>query len=211
METQEVIIKTKKIQSYFRGEIRKDYFPLDGSKFHIECKSYSGGAHKSYSILDVMDFKADSKEEIVRQLKSFSRKNKLVLEFPKPAKEKAVKPVQSTPAVKPWQNITAQENIARLPAKCLGILPATGEVIWIVAGELGFYPLSQTKQDEIRLVKKTKFQTNSEFCDMMNERDGITKAQRKAMEWGSMFGWAHGLAMPEHYNEKGEIIKEFSN
>lgn len=207
----EIIIRTKRINSYFSGEIKSGYFPLDGNKFYVSCVTYSGGRKKQYSILDVIEFKADTETQILKQVKTFVKKHNLVLEFPK----QEVKPLKGKKALsvtsEKWKQMSAQENISRLPEKCLGILPATGEVIWIVAGELGYYPISQVKQDEIRLVKKNKEQTNSEFVDMMNARDGITKSERTAMEWGSMFGWGHGLAMPEHYDLKGNIIKEFTN
>lgn len=36
---------------------------------------------------------------------------------------------------------------------------------------------------------------------------GVTKAQRKAMEWGSQFGFESGLADSERYDKNGKYLK----
>lgn len=73
-----VILRTKKIRSYFRGIIIKTYFALHGTKYIVTCQSYSG--HND-SILSVLDFKADTKEELLTQLRVFKKEQDLILEL----------------------------------------------------------------------------------------------------------------------------------
>ena len=105
---------------------------------------------------------------------------------------------------------TTQEIIAKLPAECWGVLPSNQTIIKIKAGEMGYYPLKYDLNDNGGFTKVGIFQITSDkpqtadaLADWMNEENGITKAQRKAMEWGSQFGWDHGLANPEAYDVSG--------
>ena len=50
-----------------------------------------------------------------------------------------------------------------------------------------------------------------EWCDLLNERLGVTKSQRKGMEVGSMFGFDVYGINPDYYdfcNSAQEVIKE---
>lgn len=96
--------------------------------------------------------------------------------------------------------MTAQENIKRLPARCYGKLLVNNTIVIIKAGEQGYYPVKYQPPLD-------KGQTIDEFIDIVNADDGVTIQQRKAMEWGSNFGWDSDLAMSEAYNKKGNIIK----
>lgn len=74
-----VILRTKRLGSYFRGVVMKCYFPMHGHKFFTSCVSGSGGG-RSVSLLSVMDFKADTENGLLRQLHAFKRKHNLILE-----------------------------------------------------------------------------------------------------------------------------------
>jgi hypothetical protein len=93
--------------------------------------------------------------------------------------------------------MTAQENIARLPKQCYGKLLIDNSIIIIKAGESGFY--------NVKSQPNLRGQSVDEFIDSANKSDGVTVQQRKAMEWGSQFGWNLPLAMPEKYDENGKI------
>lgn len=96
---------------------------------------------------------------------------------------------------------TTQQVIASLPAECFGVLPATKEVIKIKAGEIGFYKVCQPPAHVIG-------SDMAAFVDKLNAEDGITKAQRQAMQHGSMFGWHTHAANPENYTEDGTLRKD---
>lgn len=86
------------------------------------------------------------------------------------------------------------KNIDKLPEMCYGVLNTSNELIIIKRGESGYYrtnyPAAKTRKD------------TEEWCDELNERMDITKAQRKAMECGSMFGWDVPGADPDCYINK---------
>ncbi|PER55641.1 hypothetical protein CN495_07765 [Bacillus thuringiensis] len=73
-----------------------------------------------------------------------------------------------------------------LPEICYGTLETTGETIIIKAGETGY-----VKSEDQRPA------------DDLNEILEVTKAEKKAMEWGSMYGWDTPGANPDRYNEDG--------
>lgn len=106
---------------------------------------------------------------------------------------------------------TAQENIAQLPVECWGILPADQSLIKITAGESGYRPTKGDKKWLEQGLKLHGVKTTDELADVLNKTSGITKAQRKAMEWGSMFGWGHGLADPDRYDEEGKPRKKMAS
>jgi hypothetical protein len=88
---------------------------------------------------------------------------------------------------------------AGLPEECFGVLKATNELIVIKRGEMGYYP--QRPENE---------PWGAENVDHINEDRGITKAQRSAMEAGSLFGWDVPMADPSRYDEEGKWIKSFN-
>ncbi len=93
----------------------------------------------------------------------------------------------------------AQENLSKLPAECLSVLNTTGEAILIRAGERGYYPIIHQPSILLR-----EGETMDAYADRMNAEDGISKAQRRAMEAGSMFGWEVPAADCEHpSNQEG--------
>lgn len=76
----------------------------------------------------------------------------------------------------------------KLPEECFGVLNTTGETIMIRRGESGYFP-----QDGLKWAD----------ADELNETLGITKAERKAMEMGSMYGWDVPASNPEMYDDNG--------
>jgi hypothetical protein len=99
---------------------------------------------------------------------------------------------------------TAQENIKLLPARCFGKLLMDNSIIIIAAGENGYHQVSEPPPIN-------SDQSIDDFINEINAEDGITINQRKAMEWGSQFGWGHGLANPDRWDENGKPIKGLFN
>lgn len=64
-----------------------------------------------------------------------------------------------------------------LPKQCYGVNLATGLVIAIKRGEQGFYALEEPPF------------ADEDTINTLNARMGVSVAQRKAMEFGSVFGW----------------------
>lgn len=84
-----------------------------------------------------------------------------------------------------WSIQTEQERFAPkvaegLPELCFSTLASNGQLICIRRGESGYYPSQWDTGDKER---------NVELADELNERRGVTPAQRQAMEIGSMAGW----------------------
>ena len=97
-----------------------------------------------------------------------------------------------------WQIQTEEEcfgpKLAEgLPEMCFSVLPDTGALICIKRGESGYYPSDWSTGDRER---------NIQIRDDANESMGVTDAQRKAMEAGSMFGWHVPGADPAAYQEQ---------
>lgn len=83
-----------------------------------------------------------------------------------------------------WSIQTEQERFAPkvaegLPELCFSTLASNGQLICIRRGESGYYPSQWDTGDKER---------NVELADELNERRGVTPAQRQAMEIGSMHG-----------------------
>ena len=94
-----------------------------------------------------------------------------------------------------WSIQTEQERFAPkvaegLPELCFSTLASNGQLICIRRGESGYYPSEWETGDKER---------NVEEADRLNERMGVTPAQRMAMEIGSMAGWDVPGADPKNY------------
>ena len=94
-----------------------------------------------------------------------------------------------------WSIQTEEERFspkiaAGLPELCFSTLQTTGQLICIKRGESGYYPSEWDTEDKER---------NVELEDELNEKLGVTPAQRQAMEIGSMAGWDVPGADPKNY------------
>ncbi len=104
-----------------------------------------------------------------------------------------------------------------LPESCYGMLLVDNSLIIINALESGYHKVvtQPTKAfleqelgkngDPVGFINSAQdmAEAMNDFIDMINSEKGVTKAQRKAMEWGSQFGWSHGLSNPDSYDEDG--------
>lgn len=88
----------------------------------------------------------------------------------------------------------------RLPQLCLSIHPSTGDLINIRRGERGFYASDWNIPGNRERNERT--------AELMNAKWGVTKAQAKAMEAGSAFGWDCPAADPRRYDEQGNPQKQ---
>lgn len=85
-----------------------------------------------------------------------------------------------------------------LPEYSFAVLKANNnEVIMIHRYQKGYSPTREGNEPWY----------GQETADEMNRKHGITKAQAKAMEAGSMFGWNIPAANPAFYNEDGTFKK----
>ena len=99
-----------------------------------------------------------------------------------------------------WEVLTEQERFAPKfeadpPEMCFSTLPSTGQLICIKRGKPG-YALSEWGTSDSGW--------NAEIADELNERLGVTPAQRQAMEIGSMVGWDAPGADPAAWENKTE-------
>ena len=67
-----------------------------------------------------------------------------------------------------------------LPHNCFYVLESTGELVYIINGQMGYFP-SIWSTDNI--------ERNRETAAYMNEKLGLTLPQVEAMINCSMFGW----------------------
>ena len=94
-----------------------------------------------------------------------------------------------------WEVLAEQERFSPkiadgLPEMCFSTLETTGELICLKRGEFGYYPSDWSTDDPDR---------NREIADYNNTRLGVSDAQKKAMEIGSMQGWGVPGADPACY------------
>ena len=80
---------------------------------------------------------------------------------------------------------------AKLPEMCYSVLNTTNEIIVVKRGETGYYPTNWEPAKDRKAAE--------EWCDLLNERLEVTKAQRKGMEVGSMFGFDVPGINPDYY------------
>ena len=103
-----------------------------------------------------------------------------------------------------WDILTEKERFGPkfaegLPDLCFSTLASTGELICIKRGERGYYPSDWSTEDRAE---------NKALADYNNARLGITDAQRKAMECGSMSGWDVPGADPAAYESQEQTKQE---
>lgn len=91
---------------------------------------------------------------------------------------------------------TVEKTFDGLPEMCWGILESTNELIVIKRGVRGYFP--QREENAKYPVENLEF---------LNEQLGVSKAQQKAMQSGSMFGWDIPASNPSNYDEEGNYIK----
>lgn len=91
------------------------------------------------------------------------------------------------------QELFSPELVDGLPELCFSTLASTGELICIKRGESGYYPSDWSTDAPAQ---------NRELADYNNERLGVTREQRLAMECGSMHGWDVPGADPGYYEQK---------
>lgn len=84
-----------------------------------------------------------------------------------------------------------------LPERCFGVAEATGEIVILIKGEMGYCPAG-ARPEGVPL---------REGADALNEAMGVTKAQAAAMLAGSLFGWDTPAADPKNYDEQGQPIR----
>lgn len=85
------------------------------------------------------------------------------------------------------------ETAAGLPDICMGICPGRPQAVFLKRGELGYYPSELPADDKI--------------VNEQNEQLGVTRIQRTAMEYGSMFGWHIPGADPVAMGRIGAKLK----
>lgn len=103
-----------------------------------------------------------------------------------------------------WDILTEKERFdpklaEGLPDLCFSTLASTGELICIKRGERGYYPSDWSTEDRAE---------NKALADYNNARLGVTDAQRKAMECGSMSGWDVPGADPAAYQSQEQTKQE---
>lgn len=89
-----------------------------------------------------------------------------------------------------------KDTFEGLPEACWIEHPMRKELVVVKRGVMGFFP---QKEDVLPYDIEVK--------DYLNEGLGVTKAQEKAMEKGSMFGWDVPASNPANYDEEGNYIK----
>ena len=87
-------------------------------------------------------------------------------------------------------------NFAALPSVCFGTHPTEGALILLKKGETGYWPAQGYSAGRM---------TWDELADHLNGRLGVTRAQRAAMEAGSIFGFHIPAADPARYDDEGRF------
>lgn len=84
-----------------------------------------------------------------------------------------------------------------LPETCYATLPMDGSLTLLKRDVEGYWPAEGYSMG--------LFQSWDEVADFLNEKRGVTKAQRAAMEAGSMWGFHIPAADPRRYDENGKL------
>lgn len=83
---------------------------------------------------------------------------------------------------------TIKEIYEELPDICFSKMKTTNKIVVIKKGESGYYPSEKYE--------------NHDNVDELNENIGVSKAQMRAMEMGSMYGWNIKGIDPKLHEEK---------
>ena len=94
--------------------------------------------------------------------------------------------------------MSADDDEHGLPWSCYGTHPTDGTLILIRRHVTGYW--------DAEGYSMGAFDTWSAVADALNERRGVTRAQRAAMESGSMFGFDTAAADPSRYDELGRFL-----
>lgn len=87
--------------------------------------------------------------------------------------------------------------MSKYPDYCFICLKTSNEVVVVHPYTKGYSPTREGNQPWY----------GQETADLANAERGITKAQARAMEMGSMFGWDIPAADPDNYDEEGNFKK----
>jgi hypothetical protein len=90
-------------------------------------------------------------------------------------------------------------HIDKLPETCFVVDKANGEVALLRRGERGRY---------VSTIFHGNAEEQEELVNYMNEKLGVTKAQREAMYAGSMFGFNSPAADPDNYDAEGRFLPD---
>jgi len=84
-------------------------------------------------------------------------------------------------------------DLSKLPELCYGAHITTGETIVIKRGEKGYHDTGYGVQGE-------------EAINSINQRMGVTRQQRAAMEFGSIIGFDVPGCDPDYYGADGKRL-----
>ena len=84
-----------------------------------------------------------------------------------------------------------------LPEKCFVYVESANKIGIVTKGEKGYIPLNQRPEGI----------STREGAALLNEPQGVTKAQAEAMKAGSLFGWDTPAADPRNYDDVGRPIR----
>lgn len=84
-----------------------------------------------------------------------------------------------------------------LPLTCYGTHPTDHTLILMRRMTSGYWPAEGYSMGP--------YDTWSAVADFLNDRRGVTRAQRAAMESGSLFGFDTAAADPTRYDEQGRF------
>lgn len=94
--------------------------------------------------------------------------------------------------------ITTDDDESGLPFTCYGAHPTDGTLILIRRHTTGYWPAEGYSMGP--------FDTWSGVADFLNDKRGVTRQQRAAMEAGSLFGFDTAAADPSRYDEAGQFL-----